>query len=236
MNEEAGFLSAIRRTPADDTARLVYADWLNEQDAPECQTKAEFIRLELKVLEPPAPNPPTLLPLRSLAATIPNDWLAVVSRPRLDASPGCARFVCPGRWDKLAPTAFDDLRRCLRCKRVARFCATLDEARLWWSRGERSVVVSPAVERRSGDLPPPRPTAVRLTPEMIERLRAASVRGAGPATLAEIWPPAPPVQTAPTVQWLPAGPPPNPRPAPRRPRNKRRRLRWIERENWEELE
>lgn len=41
INEEAGFLTAIRNHPDDDTARLVYADWLQEHDQPE---RAEFIR------------------------------------------------------------------------------------------------------------------------------------------------------------------------------------------------
>jgi uncharacterized protein (TIGR02996 family) len=34
MHDEDGFLSAIRQTPTDDTARLVFADWLDEQDDP----------------------------------------------------------------------------------------------------------------------------------------------------------------------------------------------------------
>ena len=45
MHDEADFLSAIRQTPADDTARLVFADWLDEQDDPACKRKAAFIRL-----------------------------------------------------------------------------------------------------------------------------------------------------------------------------------------------
>ncbi len=42
MSDEAAFLSAIRDNPADDTARLAYADWLDEHGQPE---RAEFIRL-----------------------------------------------------------------------------------------------------------------------------------------------------------------------------------------------
>jgi uncharacterized protein (TIGR02996 family) len=46
VNEEAAFLKAIRGSPADDTVRLVYADWLQEHGGrPE---RAEFIRLQVK--------------------------------------------------------------------------------------------------------------------------------------------------------------------------------------------
>ncbi len=31
MSEEAGFLAAIQSVPADQTTRLVHADWLDEQ-------------------------------------------------------------------------------------------------------------------------------------------------------------------------------------------------------------
>lgn len=38
---ETAFLAAIRANPADDTTRLVYADWLDERDDP----RAEYVRL-----------------------------------------------------------------------------------------------------------------------------------------------------------------------------------------------
>lgn len=40
-----GLLHAIQEDPADDTLRLVYADWLEEQGDPRC----EFIRLQLQL-------------------------------------------------------------------------------------------------------------------------------------------------------------------------------------------
>lgn len=45
MNEERGFLAAIRERPDDDTTKLIYADWLEEQDDP----RAEYLRLMVKV-------------------------------------------------------------------------------------------------------------------------------------------------------------------------------------------
>ncbi|MDY3552538.1 TIGR02996 domain-containing protein [Gemmata sp. JC717] len=40
--EEAAFLEALKANPADDTTRLVYADWLDEHNEPR---KAEYLRL-----------------------------------------------------------------------------------------------------------------------------------------------------------------------------------------------
>lgn len=47
--EDRGFLEAIRESPDDDTVRLVYADWLEEQgDA----SRAEFIRVQCELAHP----------------------------------------------------------------------------------------------------------------------------------------------------------------------------------------
>jgi uncharacterized protein (TIGR02996 family) len=43
---DAALLAAIREAPDDDAPRLVYADWLDEQDQPE---RAEFIRVQCEV-------------------------------------------------------------------------------------------------------------------------------------------------------------------------------------------
>jgi uncharacterized protein (TIGR02996 family) len=42
MSDEAAFLEALKANPADDTTRLVYADWLDEHNEPQ---KAEYLRL-----------------------------------------------------------------------------------------------------------------------------------------------------------------------------------------------
>ncbi len=46
MTEQAAFIRAICTDPDDDTARLVYADWLDEHGEPE---RAEFIRVQVKL-------------------------------------------------------------------------------------------------------------------------------------------------------------------------------------------
>ena len=44
-NQELSFLAAIHEDPSDDTSRLVYADWLEDNTQPE---QAEFIRVQCK--------------------------------------------------------------------------------------------------------------------------------------------------------------------------------------------
>ena len=46
MNEKAALLSAIRETPDDDTPRLVFADWLQENGEEE---RAEFVRIQCQL-------------------------------------------------------------------------------------------------------------------------------------------------------------------------------------------
>ena len=108
MHDEAGFLSAIRETPADDTARLVFADWLDERDDPTSQTKAAFIRLELQMATAPEEGLNGIRwknKFRKLAMQLDSAWLAVISHPKLDACRFAFQFECPKRWDKLTPTS-----------------------------------------------------------------------------------------------------------------------------------
>ena len=45
MSDHAAFLRAIASDPADDTARLVYADFLEETGEPSQAARADFIHL-----------------------------------------------------------------------------------------------------------------------------------------------------------------------------------------------
>jgi uncharacterized protein (TIGR02996 family) len=79
---DAGFLRAIQENPADDAARLVYADWLEERG----DVRAEYLRAELALARLPAdaPEAPALRSRlwRAWAAVDPS-WLAVFTQPRL---------------------------------------------------------------------------------------------------------------------------------------------------------
>jgi uncharacterized protein (TIGR02996 family) len=215
LNEEAGFLSAIRQTPADDTARLVYADWLDERGDTESTSKAEFIRLELRVIADeqsgPADSPKQLQPLASALA---RDWLAVVSHPGIGACRFTSPVECPKQWARLAPSANTRLRFCDRCKTHVRYCDSIEVAREH-VRLRNPIAVSLALVRQPDDLLPlPRPR--ELVGEVV------------------FTPTEPEPQTRPA--WVPEDPPRR----RRRQCRKRRKTEWrnrnIQRENWEDQE
>jgi len=52
MSDEDAFLARIAATPADDVARLVYADWLEERGDAESAAKAEYLRQTCQLLAP----------------------------------------------------------------------------------------------------------------------------------------------------------------------------------------
>lgn len=63
-SDEAAFLNAIRTNPADETARLVYADWLADRDDP----RADFARLSAEFLR-------CVRGLAALRQTAPAEWV-----------------------------------------------------------------------------------------------------------------------------------------------------------------
>jgi uncharacterized protein (TIGR02996 family) len=74
MSDEAAFLDALKVNPADDTARLVYADWLDEQGE---AAKAEYLRLTCRLAAGDgdiAEDPPDAARLLELGRDLPDDW------------------------------------------------------------------------------------------------------------------------------------------------------------------
>src|SRR4051794_37815108 len=83
MTLEDAFLRDILKQPDDDTTRLVYADWLEEQGDP----RAEFLRLECRLRGLPEVGPEGRGVRRRLAfLTGPLDvrWLSAVCRVHLE--------------------------------------------------------------------------------------------------------------------------------------------------------
>jgi len=48
-DEEFGFIRAVVEDPDNDTPRLLYADWLDEQGDPAASARAEFIRIQCQL-------------------------------------------------------------------------------------------------------------------------------------------------------------------------------------------
>lgn len=154
MADEEGFLRAILANPTDDLPRLVYADWLDEQQTDETTRKAEFLRLEceLSVSTPPKKVRQRMgRRLQVLAANLDTSWLAVVSKVELENCGVQFEFQCPKRWEQLTPLQATDRRFCTECQREVVYCDTIMDARQHAWAGE-CVAVDLGVIRRDRDL------------------------------------------------------------------------------------
>jgi uncharacterized protein (TIGR02996 family) len=235
MHDEAGFLSAIRQTPADDTARLVFADWLDEQDDPTCKTKSAFIRLELRMAESPEQSLNRVRwtnQLQKLAAQLEPAWLAAISHPKLEACRVSFRFQCPKQWEKLAPTDDPKVRHCGSCRQHVHYCDSLQEARYHATRGS-CVALTLALVRKPNDLLPPEPVflaGVLAPPPAVSPADSWPANEVLGTTMFDL---PPPVQ-----QTVWETNPVSPLRITRRPKRKkgRGRNRNIQRDNWEDAE
>jgi uncharacterized protein (TIGR02996 family) len=77
VNEDEAFIRAIVDAPGDDTARLVYADWLDDRSDP----RGKYLRAEHEWAATHDPSERDTL--RRLAKTLDPVWVARVSRPPL---------------------------------------------------------------------------------------------------------------------------------------------------------
>jgi uncharacterized protein (TIGR02996 family) len=152
MPDEDGFLAAIRQTPADDTARLVYADWLDEQDDGASKLKSEFIRLELRLANEPVDDYTTpTIRLQQLAVELDSDWLVLLSRPQIEGCTVWTERNCPSIWSRLTPTPEPNVRTCAECHKAVHYARTLNEAQEYARRGF-CAAATPALHRRPGGL------------------------------------------------------------------------------------
>jgi uncharacterized protein (TIGR02996 family) len=186
MHDEADFLCKLLENPADDTIRLVYADWLDERGDEESQAKARFLRVTVQLTGPiqllgwrkPKENE-----LQQLAATLPTDWLAVVSRLQIDYCGAKVAadaheerlrrqfdFVCDQEWDEMTATDDEAVRHCERCKENVHYCDTITAAREHARQGH-CVAIDLGIIRRDNDLAPPRMLRGRFTADYAQRER-----------------------------------------------------------------
>lgn len=172
MHDEADFLRALSANPVDDTLRMIYADWLDEIADDASKAKAQFLRVTVRLMGPIQRvgwRHARRQELHALAQTLPGEWLAVVSRLRVENCPAAKtaiaedprrrglvfNFVCDKRWDELTPLEVPTVRHCDTCEGSVHYCDTIEEAREHAGRGH-CVAVNLGVIRHERDLEPPR--------------------------------------------------------------------------------
>lgn len=178
------FLQSVLDNPKDDSARLVYADWLEENAAPDAIPKAEFLRLTVALATEKASKnerKASRKRLQKLAAELDTGWLAVVSRMpvencRVSQRSGRAprqlaahfQFLCNRNWEDLQTTNDTTIRFCNDCQKNVHYCDTIVEARNQADR-ERCVAVDLGVIRREGDLAGRMMVLGRLSDDFLSR-------------------------------------------------------------------
>jgi uncharacterized protein (TIGR02996 family) len=164
MSDEAAFLNAILAKPTDNAPRLVYADWLNERGDPLADAKAGYLRDTALLMTARARHAKRLWRrLHAAAASLPSDWLAVVSRVTIENCGNEFQLRCPKQWEELTATADLKVRACAECKQAVYYCATIHEARAHAGRGE-CVCVELGFPRTPGDLEGRRMLIGKITP------------------------------------------------------------------------
>ena len=154
-DDESLFLRAIRAAP-DDTPRLIYADWLDDQG----DRRADFIRAEVEhanfIFDPDDPKEdPTLHRFSELGNGLGTDWVAAVSRLSIRHCPRGSNPECPGRRELLAPRPFETLRTCRNCGEDVVFCTSEDEP------SEYQFVPRHVIDLRAYASPPPVPERIQ---------------------------------------------------------------------------
>lgn len=174
MSDEAAFLNGILFDPRDEAPRLVYADWLDEQDEPTAATKAAFIRTDARLALLPDRHPrrgQVTAELKTLARALDPGWLSVISRLPIEK---CTLIEarCPKRWEALEPTDEIGVRFCSECEQTVHYCPTIRVARDH-ARAGHCIAVDVAIPRKDGDLEQPYVVLGRPGPAAIARMRAA---------------------------------------------------------------
>ena len=151
--EDRAFIRAILVNPAELTAWLVYADWLDEHDN---TFQAEFLRLMARrgQLRNTQPEWYTVEQrLQELRAVLEPVWVEVFDRPKIENCRVAAsfRFQCPKQWENLKVTGDPAVRHCAACDKGVHYCHTLEEAQRHARQGH-CVAVQLGVLRYPGDL------------------------------------------------------------------------------------
>ena len=138
MDEET-FIAAILNAPRDDTARLVYADWLEERS----DVRGEWLRVNIRLQQLRWHAAPDQMAakmrwvqevaacqrrLRELRPIISEVWALRVQQGHIE---NCNMVGfganCPGDWLQLTESGKPARRLCSHCRRWVRFCWSASE-------------------------------------------------------------------------------------------------------------
>ena len=110
---EPTLLAAVQQAPGDDDARMVYADWLEQNGH---DLLARFVRGVIET---------------DVTAISNVEWRAITSCAKVH----CSTPYCPGTWNRLGLTAQARIRNCPQCRYCAVYCKSPDEAsKAGWGR------------------------------------------------------------------------------------------------------
>jgi uncharacterized protein (TIGR02996 family) len=140
MTPDDAFLADIIANPDDNSLRLIYADYLDEQGDP----RGEFLRIATELEAVEGVEPPTDIRgrlararwigrlhrrWRELVPLVDRAWVALLHRGELQCG-----YVpdddgqCPGRWDRLPSEPGKSFARyCRTCRRWVRLCWSAQE-------------------------------------------------------------------------------------------------------------
>jgi uncharacterized protein (TIGR02996 family) len=150
MINTLSFLAAIAAHPDDDAYRLIFADWLDEND----DWRAEFVRLDCALRALPADQAkPIDLQSRwvELRSRLSPSWQTILGRSRIENCESRFIFQCPERWDRLAPTKVAGVRFCEACRDRVYYCRSIKEAKEHATQGH-CVAVDEGLVRSPGDV------------------------------------------------------------------------------------
>ncbi len=126
---EIDFLTALRSNPADDSTRIVYADWLEGEGH---RITAHYIRRELE----------GDIDIRheeridKAVGITQADWRALINRSPIGA---CSIVDCPRFWHQLPASDNAFARTCTTCLQEVFYCLSHDDARRYGMQRRRVV-------------------------------------------------------------------------------------------------
>jgi uncharacterized protein (TIGR02996 family) len=138
----------------DETSRIVYADWLEQQGD---LLRAEFLRVQDELLEMRPGDAEFAVQasrLGALATQIDVAWRVRVASPGVERCGLALDFRCPMEWSMLQATQRDGVRHCTGCQKDVYYAFTVGEARKYAKDGH-CVALDVTSARWHGDLAAP---------------------------------------------------------------------------------